>query len=237
MTVRLIEKRKIQKSNNSALLEKYQYLVEKIANNFENIPQSRENLEEVGYIGLLNAANLYNYNVHKIKFKYYAQILITEAIHKYINNRNHEIDRPDWLIKLNDKIDQFVINYRQIHQKYPQIADIAKHLNISSPGLNELSKARNSLKESHSDHGLHIDMAHLQPEIHKIRSQSYQSFKLPIEDIVTLKRAFNKLKKLQENIVYCLFFMDLKQTKLSKILGIPMHKIDQMKKGAFQSLD
>ena len=142
MTVRLIEKRKIQKSNNRALLEKYQYLVEKTASKFENIPQSRENLEEVGYIGLLNAANLYNYNVHKIKFKYYAQILITEAIHKYINNRNHEIDRPDWLIKLNDKIDRFAINYRKIHQRYPQITDIAKHLNISGPGLNKESKAR-----------------------------------------------------------------------------------------------
>ena len=226
MTVRLIEKRKIQKSNNRALLEKYQYLVEKTASKFENIPQSRENLEEVGYIGLLNAANLYDYSVHKIKFKDYAQILITKEIHQYLNNRNHEIDRPDWLIRLNDKIDQFVINYRQLHQKYPQITDIAKHLNISNPGLYEVLKARNSL----------IDMERLQPEIHKIRSQSYQSFKLPIEDIVALKKGFNKLKKLQENIIYCLFFMDLKQTKLSKILGIPIHKIDQMKKEAFQSL-
>ena len=236
MTVTFMEKKKIPVSDPGVLLEKYQYLVEKIAHNFENAPQSHRNLEEVGYIGLLNAVNLYDRQIHQMDFKTYAQILITEEMHQYLLNPNRQVDRPDWLNKLNNRIDRFVREYRQDNQRYPQISDIADHLNISSLGLYEILKTRNSLKESYTAHGLEGELANLQPEIQKIRSHSYQSFKLLIEDLVALQKACHKLRKLQENIIYCLFVMDLKQTKLSSILGIPMQKIDQMKKGAFQSL-
>jgi RNA polymerase sigma-B factor len=218
------------------LLEKHQYLVEKIANNFNNTIQSRENLEEVGYIGLLNAANLYDQNVHKINFGEYAQILITKEMHQYLTNRNHKVDRPDWLSKLNCKIDQFVSTYRQQHQRFPQVAEIADHININSSGLQEILKSRNSVKEIYSVHHLSDDMGKIQPEIEKIKSQSYQSFKIPIEDVIALKKALKKIKQLQESVVYYLFIMDLSQTKVAKMLGISRQEVDQMKKEAFQEL-
>jgi RNA polymerase sigma-B factor len=217
-------------------LEKYQYLVEKIANNFNNTTQSRENLEEVGYIGLLNAVNLYDQDVHKINFKEYAQILITKEMHQYLTNRDHRIDRPDWLSKLNCKIDQFVSTYRQEHQRFPQVAEIANHININSSGVHEILKSRNSIKETYSVHHLSDDVNKIQPEIEKIKSQSYQSFKVPIEDVIALKKALKRVKKLQESIVYYLFVMDLSQTKVAKMLGISRQEVDQMKKEAFQNL-
>jgi RNA polymerase sigma-B factor len=217
-------------------LEKYQYLVEKIANNFNNTTQSRENLEEVGYIGLLNAVNLYDQDVHKINFKEYAQILITKEMHQYLTNRDHKVDRPDWLSKLNYKVEQFISNYRQLHQRFPHISEIADHININSSGLQEILKSRNSVKETYSVHHWSDDLGKLQPEIEKIKSQSYQSFKVPIEDVIALKKALNRVKKLQESIVYYLFVMDLSQTKVAKMLGISRQEVDQMKKEAFQEL-
>lgn len=220
------------------LIEKYQYLVAQIAQQFVDASEPRENLEEVGYIGLLNAAHLYVETIHKMKFKTYAQILITEEMHQYLMNKSRQVDRPDWLVRLNQKIDNFVIEYREKYQHFPKISEIADHLNINTLGLQEILKARDSLRESHFSKKIdqQIDLSQIQPEIEKIKSQSYQSFKLPVEDLIALQKALKKIKKLQEGIVYYLFVMDISETKLAKMLGISNQKASQIKKEAFHNL-
>jgi len=212
------------------LIEKYQYMVSQVAEQFIDVSEPKENLEEVGYIGLLNAAHLYDETIHKMKFKTYAQILITEEMHQYLMNKSRQVDRPDWLVNLNLKIDNFVIEYREKNDSFPRISEIAEHLNINTSGLQEVLKARDSLKENFSIYKSEIGLDQFQPRLDSIKSHSYQSFKLPIEDLITLQKAFKKLKRLQEDIVYYLFVMDLSQTKLAKMLGISPQQANQLKK-------
>ena len=220
------------------LIEKYQYLISKIAGQFNNISESKENLEEVGYIGLLNAANLYDKEVHQIDFQTFAQLLITEEMHQYLINKNRQVDRPDWLVNLNHRIDSYVIEYQEKYGRFPQISEISEYLNINTFGLQEILKARDSLLENYSlkQKEQKIDFTQIQPDLDKIKSQSYKSFKLPIEDLIALQRALKKLKKLQEGIVYYLFMMDLSQTRLAKIMGISPQQANQLKKEAYNQL-
>jgi DNA-directed RNA polymerase specialized sigma subunit len=53
---------------------------------------------------------------------------------------------------------------------------------------------------------------------------------LPIEDVITLQKAFVKLKELQRNIAYYLFVMDLRKTKAAQKLGLSQRRADQIKK-------
>ncbi|MDD2352732.1 MAG: sigma-70 family RNA polymerase sigma factor [Atribacterota bacterium] len=220
------------------LIEKYQYLISKIAGQFNNISESKENLEEVGYIGLLNAANLYDKEVHQIDFQTFAQLLITEEMHQYLINKNRQVDRPDWLVNLNHRIDSYVIEYQEKYGRFPQISEISEYLNINTFGLQEILKARDSLLENYSlkQKEQKIDFTQIQPDLGKIKSQSYQSFKLPIEDLIALQRALKKLKKLSEGIIYYLFIMDLSQTRLAKIMGISPQQANQLKKEAYNQL-
>jgi RNA polymerase sigma-B factor len=159
-------------------------------------------------------------------------------MHQYLINKNRQVDRPDWLVNLNHRIDSFVIEYRNKYERFPQISEIAEHLNINTFGLQEILKARDSLRENHSlkYKEQKIDFAQIHPDLAKIKSKSYQSFKLPIEDLIALQKAFNKLKKIQEGIVYYLFVMDLSETKLAKVLGISRQKANQIKKEALNHL-
>lgn len=234
--LKIREERNLQ--TKKGIIERYQCLIIKIAKQFQHTNECRENLEEVGYIGLLNAINLYDKNIHQIDFKVYAQILITEEMHQYLMNRNRKVDRPNWLIHLNEKIDEFVIQYRQEYQFFPQVSEIAAHLNIHSFGLQEVLKARDSLRECHYSNKIdqYIDLPQMQPNLEKIRNQSYQSFKLPIEDLIVLRKALKRIKKLQEGIIYYLFVLDLSQTKLAKILGISKQEASQIKKKAANHL-
>jgi len=237
-SLKIREEKELHPNTETKLAEKHQYLVAKIAEQFSESSESKENLEEVGYIGLLNAVSLYVKKVHQMNFKTYAQILITEEMHQYLMNKSRQVDRPDWLVKLNHKIDHFVIDYREKYQQFPQISEIAKYLNINTFGLQEVLKARDSLRENHFSKQLdqQIDLSQIQPNLENIKSQSYQAFKLPIEDLIALQKALKKVKKLQENIVYYLFVMDLSETKLAKMLGISNQKANHLKKEALNHL-
>jgi RNA polymerase sigma-B factor len=153
-------------------------------------------------------------------------------------NKSRKVDRPDWLVKLNQKIDNFVIEYRKKNQHFPQISEIANYLNINTLGLQEVLKARDSLRENRfsKETDQQFDLSHIQPDLENIKSKSYQSFKLPIQDLIALQKAVKKVKKLQEGIVYFLFVMDLSETKLAKMLGISNQKASQIKKEAFHNL-
>ena len=220
----LTENEKIVKRN--ILVNKHQYLIAKIAHQFDDIPDSQQNLEEVGYLGLLNAAHLYDIKVHKINFKTYAQILITEEMHQYLLNRNRQVECPDWLQELNKQVNNFVIEYREKYERFPQINEIASHFNITDNGLSEILKARNALRETYLSFNQESisKNVHFEYDLKKIKNKNYQTFKLPIEDLITLRRAFKRIKELKENIIYYLFVLDLNQTKLAQALGISSYK-------------
>jgi RNA polymerase sigma-B factor len=198
------------------LLSKYFYLIEEIVDNFKDVSESQETLAEVGYIGLLNAVNLYEQNKSSLDFKSYAQLMITREIHHYLLDHRYEIEQPPWLGKINQKINQFVISYQHQYQRSPSLSELADHFNLTEIALQEVLKGREALKESYLTHQLEEEWSNIQPDLTKIKSKSYQSFRLPIQDVITLQQAFLKLKKLQRDIIYYLFIMDLRQSKVSQ---------------------
>lgn len=233
----------VERDNNTKLytdedkrLKEHLYLVEKIVHNFENAFESQETLEEVGYIGLLNAVNLYDQKKSKLDFKSYAQLMITKEIHQYLMDHTYKVEQPPWLVKLNKKISQYVIKYRHKYKKCPQFSEIADHFNLSEIALQEVLKGREALKDSYLYHQIEYEFNKIQPDLAKIKSKSYESFKLPIQDVIILQKALLKVKKLQRNIVYYLFVMDLRQLKVSQKDGISNKRIDQIKNDIFHNL-
>ncbi|TFG90702.1 MAG: hypothetical protein E4G71_04880, partial [Candidatus Atribacteria bacterium] len=62
---------------------KYKPLIEVIANKFKNSGEQLEDLKQLGYIGLINAMNLYNQQ-REVKFETYASWFISGEIRHYI---------------------------------------------------------------------------------------------------------------------------------------------------------
>jgi RNA polymerase sigma factor (sigma-70 family) len=57
-----------------------------------------------------------------------------------------------------------------------------------------------------------------------------------MEDIITLKIAFRKLKKLQRKVIYYIFEKDLTQTKIARKLGISQKQVSRIKDSALKEL-
>ena len=225
---------KPQKITDDQITE-YQPLVKSIAYQFINSGEPIEDLEQVGYIGLINAFNLYN-RERGVKFETYATWLISGEIRHYIRDKHQIIKIPSWMLKLNKKIDEFVICFNKENNKFPSLSEIAEKFNLTEKGLKEILKSRDAVQIVSLDQEQRKYSSGSYPEIEKIKSKNYETFKLPMEDIIALKTAFSRLKKLQRKVIYYIFEKDLTQTKIAHKLGISQRQVSRIKESALKGL-
>jgi len=230
----MTETTKTQKITDDQITE-YQPLVKSIAYKFINSGEPLEDLEQVGYIGLINAINLYNQN-RGIKFITYATWLISGEIRHYIRDRHQVIKIPSWMMKLNKKIDEFIISYKKKNNRFPSLSEISEKFNLTEEGIKEILKARDAVQIVSLDQEHRKYSSDSYPNMGKIRSKNYETFKLPMEDIIALKTAFSKLKKMQQKVIYYIFEKDLTQTKTAHKLGISQRQVSRIKDSALKEL-
>ena len=213
----------------------YQPLVNSIASRFLNSGEPLEDLQQIGYIGLINAFNLYNRNKN-VKFETYATWLISGEIRHYIRDKHQVVRIPRWMFELNKQIDKYIISFKSQKKRFPNIAEISKKLNITEEGLKEVFKSRDAVQLVSLDQERRKGNIDIQPKYEKIKSKNYQTFKLPIEDIIMLREAFNKLQEIQKKVIFYLFKMDLTQKSTARKLGISQRKVSRIKESALKNL-
>lgn len=230
----MIVNNKLQKITDDCII-KYQPLVKSIAYKFKNSGEPLEDLEQVGYIGLINAINLYHQN-RGIKFITYATWLISGEIRHYIRDKHQVIKIPGWILKLNRKIDEFIIYYKKENNRFPSLSEISEEFNLTEESINEILKAREAVQIVSLDQEKRKYSSDSYPKIEKIKSKNYETFKLPMEDIITLKTALSKLKELPRKVIYFIFEKDLTQTKIAQQLGLSQRQVSRIKDSALKEL-
>jgi len=214
---------------------KFKPLVKNIAYKFKNSGEPLEDLEQLGYIGLINALNLYNQQ-RKVKFETYASWFISGEIRHYIRDKHQAIRIPHWITELNGKIDKFIVKYKEETKQMPSLKKIAQEFNLTEEGVKEVLKARDVVHTVSIDQDNRNYDCNDHPVLEKIKNDHYKNFKLPIEDLITLELALNKLKILQRKVVNYIFIKDLTQTKTAKRLAISQRQVSRIKKEALKTL-
>jgi len=214
---------------------KYKPLVEIIANKFKNSGEPLEDLEQLGYIGLINAINLYNQQ-REVKFETYASWFISGEIRHYIRDKHQAIRIPHWITELNKKIDEFIVKYREETKQTPSLKKIAQEFNLTEEGVKEVLKARDVVHTVSIDQENRGYDCNEYPVLAKIKNDHYKSFRLPIEDLIALELALNKLQDLQRKVINYTFLKDLTQTKTARKLAISQRQVSRIKSEALKTL-
>ncbi|TFG90703.1 MAG: sigma-70 family RNA polymerase sigma factor [Candidatus Atribacteria bacterium] len=216
-------------------ITEYQPLVKNISYKFINSGEPLEDLEQVGYVGLINAFNLYNQE-RGVKFETYATWLISGEIRHYIRDKHQAVKIPRWMAKLNKKIDEFMVSYKKENNRFPSLSELSEEFNLTEEGIEEILKARDAVQIISLDQEQRNYNSGIYPKIEKIKSKNYENFKLPIEDVIVLRNALKKLEKLQRTVIYYIFEKDLTQTKTARKLGISQRKVSRIKESALKEL-
>jgi len=216
-------------------IKQYQPLVKSIVWKYINSGEPLEDLEQIAYLGLINALNLFD-KKRGVKFETYATWLINGEIRHYIRDKHTIVNIPHWVKEYNRKIDKFTENFRQENNRFPTIIEIADYFNITEEGLNEILKGRESVQVVSLDSRVRQEEQDYKPILEQVRSKGYRSFQLPIEEIIQLKSALNALKKIQKDIMYYLFVKDFTQASTAKKMGLTQRQVSRVKKSALEEL-
>jgi len=203
----------------------YTPLIERILLDFRFSGIPAEDLMQVGYLGLLNAIELFD-PARGVKFKTYASHLIRGEIRHYLRDHRDTIRKPRWLRRLNQQIEETVGRYLSQEGRYPRLEELSAELNVAEDGLLEILKTREALRTVSLEAEEEAD--HAEIDRRRIRHRTYASFQLPIEDRIVLHDAMEKLSLLQRRVLYHLFFADLTQPEVARRIGISQRHVSRV---------
>jgi len=201
---------------------RYLHLVPPLARKFRDFKESREDLVQVGYVGLIKAVDGFD-PCQGVKFITYATHCIIGEIRHYLRDKSESIRRPRWLSSLSRRVSEYIETYMQTSRKLPSLKEIAAALNIEEDGIIEILKMKSivSLNAMEEEKGGSI-------ALRKIKSLRYETLRLPVEDRITLMNAVEHLKGLEQKIIYLFFYMDLTQTQIADKTGLSHKKVSRV---------
>lgn len=191
------------------LILKNQKLIYSIISKFQG---DKEDLFQVGCIGLINAYKNYDYN-YQTKFTTYAYPYIFGELYQYVL-KNKKIGVSHELIKLNKAINKAHDFLVQKYNHEPSELELSQFLEIP---IYKISEARNaldvlSLDDDRGDYNLY-DLVSLEG--------------ISKDDLILLKDALTKLEEREKELILKRYFYNMTQSEIAKEQGVNQVKISR----------
>lgn len=187
----------------------------------------KEDLHQVGMIGLINAYKNYNRN-KGVKFSTYAFPYVVGEVSKYVReNKSVKISRD--LVRLGRKINEYIAKHLEVRGYEPSISDIAAMLETKeSTVISALDacKQTKSLDEEINDDGKAITLLDVTPTKEKISK----------EQMLDLKEAFKYLSYEEQYLVINRYFKDLTQSEVAKLMNVNQVYVSRLEKKVLDKL-
>lgn len=180
----------------------------------------REDLIQAGYEGLLKALKRFEPG-RKVQFSTYASYYIKGEIRRELQ-RGSSYDTPHWLAEIQRRIYRVTEELTQSLQREPTLSEIAEAVNIKVEGVVQAMLAGT------------VPLEEL--DLKSIKSLRYESFRLPIEDRLLLQEALSKLSKIQQKIIYLIFYHELTQTTVAELLGTNQRRVSRLLQKSLEQL-
>lgn len=199
-------------------------LVRLVARQFVRVVGTRDDLEQVGYLGLIKAVERFDPGLG-VPFEAYARTVIAGEISHYLRDLAPILRVPRWYSSLNQRMHKAHDRLTARLQREPEIEEIAEEMNVTPEGVREIIRLRESYNlaslsdERPGAHGVHVEA---------IKSRRYLSFQLPVEDRIALDRAIERLAEVERNLIRLFFYRDLTQTEIARRLGFSQKHISRL---------
>lgn len=195
------------------LLE-YEGLVYSIINKY-GYYFDRDDLYQVGMIGLINAYNNFN-DSYDIKFSSYAYYYILGEVTKFVReNRSFKVSKD--IIKLNSSIERCKEVMNQRLGREPTDTEISLFLEIEEDKIVEV---RNLMQEVRSlDYKIDEDVS-LYNLVMSFDNETR-------DDVLDLRLELNKLSEEEKRLIEARYYKDMTQSEVSKTFGISQVQVSR----------
>lgn len=192
------------------LIKDNEKLIYKITHFFTNY-ECKEDLFQVGCIGLIKAYNNYN-DTYNTKFTTYAYPYILGEIQKYVReDKGIKVSRD--ISKLNLKIEKAKILLQQKLMHEPTNKELEEFLGISEFELSEALSSTNKIRSLDEPVEYQDDYLSLYEKVGQIEA-------LDIDTLIALKQELKSLDKEEYDIISSHYIKNQTQSEIAKKLGI-----------------
>ncbi|MFQ6132971.1 MAG: sigma-70 family RNA polymerase sigma factor [Armatimonadota bacterium] len=223
------------------LIEAHTHLVDWVVKTYLTAEEPLEDLRQEGFIGLAKAVDSFDPE-RGVKFITYATHLIHGEIRHYLRDRKTLIRRPGWLHDLMQKMEKRSAALRQQLGREPSVPELARELNLREESLAEVLRVRDrfavkSLDGSgNGDGNGNGDRPSFDIDRQSINSFRHRTGQLPIEDRIALEEAVQRLKYLERQVIYYLFYRDFTHAEIAEQLGTSCSNVSRVARGALKKL-
>ena len=205
------------------LVVRHMPLVKRVASHFATEPNLRDDLVQVGYVGLIKAVENFDPKLG-VPFEAYARPMIAGEISHYLRDLAPLLRPPRWYRSLNKRLHETRETLIGELNREPSVEELACGMNMPVGGVEEILK----LRASYNLMSLTPNAESPEANLDAIRSTRQISFQLPIEDRVTLDMALEQLASVERKVVYLFFFMDLTQTEIAQRVGSTQRQVSRI---------
>ena len=206
-------------------------LVRSVIGKFSNIGYERDDLFQLGSIGLIKA--IYKFDPsYNVKFSTYAVPMILGEIKRYL--------RDDGMVKVSRSLKQLAIKVKMQGEmlskklgRDPTIEELAEAIGVEKEDV-EMAKESNFYVEYlkgviHEEEGSPICL------IDKI-SQKGEAEEDKVVDNILLKEVLGKLDKRERQIIMLRYFEDKTQSEIGELLNISQVQVSRIEKKVLHKL-
>lgn len=207
------------------IITNYERLVYSIVNKYSN-ESNKEDLFQVGMIGVINASKKYNSNIG-VKFTSFAYKYILGEILKYLReDKNIRVSRDI----LND-YRKICLEKDRIYKEYGRTSndyEISNNLDISLERINEVY--------NYNEKEISINTIISDDEKNTLEDIIYRKDNIDKNDLIDLKYALKDLTYNEKKLIYERYFNNRTQTDIAKENNIPQVKVYRLERKILDKL-
>lgn len=206
-------------------------LVRSVLKRFANRGYEKEDLYQLGCIGLIKAIEKFDFN-YDVRFSTYAVPMIIGEIKRFL--------RDDGIIKVSRSLKQTAGKIKMIKEELskqlgrePTLQEISDELNISKEDI--VMALDSNVQPDYLYDVIHQDDG---SPVHLIDKISETSTKDDGEviDRIALSEVLSKLKSRERQIIVLRYFKDKTQTEIAQMLGISQVQVSRIEKKVLQHM-
>lgn len=179
-----------------------------------------DDLVQAGFEGLVKAARRFDPQ-RQVKFSTFASHYIAGEIRHEIR-RYSSASLPGWAAELRSRVYRTIEELTQKLERPPDVEEVASFLNIKPEGVLQILRTGWLNTEG-------IDYS-------QVRHLKYEHFRLPIEDIIALRQALDKLSEVQRKVIRMVYFEGFTQVQVGERLGIGQRRVSRLLRRGIREL-
>ncbi|RYL87824.1 RNA polymerase sigma factor SigB [Sporolactobacillus sp. THM7-4] len=216
------------------LISHYENLVGSLSGKFAKNRETREDLFQVGMIGLLAALRRFDPSFER-SFESFAVPTIVGEIKRYIRDKTWSVHVPRRIKELSPKIKKTVDRLTNQLKRSPKIAEIAEALDETEESILETMEMARSYTALSVDSQIEADSEGGTVTLLDLvgrRDKGYDKVNKKLD----LEKAFHVLSDREKKIILYTYFENLSQKEAGERLGISQMHVSRLQRKALRKL-